>query len=299
MKFFSSTRYTPQQLQNIAIDLFCDVLGSILSAIGIYTFAKLASFAPGGISGVALILNHLWNLPIGTTSLVINIPLILLSYRIVGRKFMIKSIRTILINTFFLDFVFPLTPAYDGNPMLAALFSGVFFGCGLALIYMRGSSTGGTDFLTMSIKALHPHLSLGAVTMTIDLVIILIGWPVFGNLDAVLYGLISTFVTSTVIDKIMYGTSAGKLAIIITTQGPAMATHIDEVCARGSTLIRARGSYTTTDRQVLLCACSKAEAYKVRRAAHQTDPDAFVMITETSEVFGEGFIDPTDNVKIQ
>lgn len=101
MKFFSSTHYTPQQLQNIAIDLFCDVLGSILSAIGIYTFAKLASFAPGGISGVALILNHLWNLPIGTTSLVINIPLILLSYRIVGRKFMIKSIRTILINTFF------------------------------------------------------------------------------------------------------------------------------------------------------------------------------------------------------
>ena len=299
MKFFSSTRYTPQQLQNIAIDLFCDILGSILSAIGIYTFAKLANFAPGGISGVALILNHLWNLPIGTTSLVINIPLILLSYRIVGRKFMIKSIRTILINTFFLDFVFPLTPAYDGNPMLAALFSGVFFGCGLALIYMRGSSTGGTDFLTMSIKALHPHLSLGAVTMAIDLVIILIGWPVFGNLDAVLYGLISTFVTSTVIDKIMYGTSAGKLAIIITTQGPAMATHIEEVCARGSTLIRARGSYTTTDRQVLLCACSKAEAYKVRRAAHQTDPDAFVMITETSEVFGEGFIDPTDNVKIQ
>ena len=171
MKFFSSTRYTPQQLQNIAIDLFCDVLGSILSAIGIYTFAKLANFAPGGISGVALILNHLWNLPIGTTSLVINIPLILLSYRIVGRKFMIKSIRTILINTFFLDFVFPLTPAYDGNPMLAALFSGVFFGCGLALIYMRGSSTGGTDFLTMSIKALHPHLSIGAVTMAIDLVI--------------------------------------------------------------------------------------------------------------------------------
>ena len=175
MKFFSFTHYTPQQLQNIAIDLFCDVLGSILSAIGIYTFAKLASFAPGGISGVALILIHLWNLPIGTTSLVINIPLILLSYRIVGRKFMIKSIRTILINTFFLDFVFPLTPAYDGNPMLAALFSGVFFGCGLALIYMRGSSTGGTDFLTMSIKALHPHLSIGAVTMAIDLVIILIG----------------------------------------------------------------------------------------------------------------------------
>ncbi len=284
--------------RDIGLDLASDIIGSIFYSIGIYSFAKLANFAPGGISGVALILNHLWGLPIGATSLVINIPLILLSYRIVGRRFMLKSVRTILINTLFLDFIFPLTPAYSGNSLLAALFTGVFFGIGLALIYMRGSSTGGTDFLTMSIKTLRPHLSLGVVTMAIDLVIILTGWPVFGNIDAVLYGLISTFVTSMVIDKIMYGTNAGKLAIIITTCGPQIAAKIDEVCARGSTSIRAQGSYTGTDRQVLLCACSKAEAYKVRSAAHLLDPSAFVMITETSEVFGEGFIDPTDNVKI-
>ena len=100
MKFFSSTHYTPQQLQNIAIDLFCDILGSILSAIGIYTFAKLASFAPGGISGVALILNHLWNLPIGTTSLVINIPLRLVNDQIGRGKFMIKACTAIQINAF-------------------------------------------------------------------------------------------------------------------------------------------------------------------------------------------------------
>lgn len=284
--------------RDLSLDLASDVIGSIFYSIGIYSFAQLANFAPGGISGLALIMNHLLGLPIGATSLVINIPLILVSYRIVGRRFMLKSIRTILINTLFLDYVFPLLPAYSGNSLLAALFTGVFFGLGLAIIYMRGSSTGGTDFLTMSIKALRPHLSLGAVTMSIDLVIILLGWPVFGNLDAVLYGLISTFVTSMVIDKIMYGTNAGKLAIIITTCGPAIAERIDQVCARGSTSIRAQGSYTGDERQVLLCACSKAEAYKVRSAAHQLDPSAFVMITETSEVFGEGFIDPTDNVKI-
>lgn len=284
--------------RDIGLDLASDIIGSIFYSIGIYSFAKMANFAPGGISGLALILNHLWGLPIGATSLVINIPLILLSYRIVGSRFMRKSVRTILINTLFLDFIFPLTPAYSGNSLLAALYTGVFFGIGLAIIYMRGSSTGGTDFLTMSIKTLRPHLSLGVVTMSIDLVIILIGWPVFGNIDAVLYGLISTFVTSMVIDKIMYGTNAGKLAIIITTCGPQVAAKIDEVCARGSTSIRAQGSYTGTHRQVLLCACSKAEAYKVRSAAHLLDPSAFVMITETSEVFGEGFIDPTDNVKI-
>lgn len=295
-----ASRFFPHKydLRDLLLDLASDIIGSILYSIGIYSFARAAGFAPGGLSGLALIINHLWDLPIGTVSLVLNIPLILISYRIVGKRFMARSIRSIVISTLVLDIIFPHTASYAGNPMLAALFSSVFLGAGLALFYIRGSSTGGTDFLTMSIKVLRPHLSIGAVTMSIDLVIILLGWPVYGNIDAVLYGLIASFVTSTVIDKIMYGTGAGKLAIIITTCGPQVAVKIDEACRRGSTIIRARGSYTDIDRQVLLCACSKAEAYKVRSATHQVDPDAFVMITETSEVFGEGFIDPTENVKI-
>lgn len=295
-----TSRFFPHKynLRDLILDLASDIVGSILYATGIYSFAKAANFAPGGLSGLALIINHLWNLPIGTVSLVLNIPLILISYRIVGKRFMARSIRSIVISTLFLDLVFPHTTVYTGNPMLAALFSGVFLGSGLALFYIRGSSTGGTDFLTMSIKALRPHLSIGLVTMSIDMVVILLGWPVYGNIDAVLYGLIASFVTSTVIDKIMYGTGAGKLAIIITTCGPQVAVRIDEACSRGSTIIRAKGSYTQIDRQVLLCACSKAQAYKVRSAALLADPDAFVMITETSEVFGEGFIDPTENVKI-
>ncbi|MDO4291862.1 MAG: YitT family protein [Eubacteriales bacterium] len=298
MKIFGKLLPDRRSRRDAALDWASDIAGSIFYSVGIYTFAKMADFAPGGISGLALILNHLWGLPIGATSLVINLPLILLSYRIVGRHFMLKSIRTIIVSTLFLDFVFPLLPVYQGDQLLASLFSGLFFGLGLAVIYMRGSSTGGTDFLTMSIKALRPHLSIGFVTMAIDLVIILLGWPVFGRIDSVLYGLIAAFVTSTVIDKVMYGTNAGKLAIIITTHGQQVANRIDEVCSRGSTVIRARGSYTEMDRQVLLCACSKAESYKVRLAAHQTDPSAFVMITETSEVFGEGFIEPEENVKL-
>ncbi len=285
--------------KKLGLDLICDIVGSVLYAIGIYTFAKESGFAPGGISGLSLLINHLWGLPIGVTSVILNLPCILLSYRIVGKHFLAKSVRSILISTFFLDVIFPLTPTYSGTPILAALFSGVFFGSGLAIFYIRGSSTGGTDFLTMSIKALRPHLSIGAVTMTIDLVIITLGWPVYGNVDAILYGLIAAFVTSTVIDKIMYGTGAGKLAIIITTKGTEVAAGIDAACGRGSTLIGARGTYhTEIERQVLLCACSKAQAYRVRNAAQQADPDAFVMITETSEVFGEGFIEPTENVKI-
>ena len=143
-----------QALKTFAVDTVYDVVGSILFAIGVYTFAKSADFAPGGVSGLALICNYLWDLPIGTMTLIINIPIIIISYKVVGRKFLLKSFKTMVISTLFLDLVFPLTPLYTGNSFLAAIFSGVFMGAGLALIYMRGSSTGGTDFLIVTIKSL-------------------------------------------------------------------------------------------------------------------------------------------------
>lgn len=279
--------------KELVLDISYDIVGSVLYALGIYTFAKTADFAPGGLSGLALIMNHLWRFPIGITTLALNIPLIILSFKLVGRRFMFKSARTMIVCTIFLDLIFPYTKPYTGEPFMAALFSGVCLGAALALFYMRGSSSGGTDFLTMSIKAIKPHLSIGFVTMAIDLLIILLGWPVFGNVDAVLYGLISAFVTSVVIDKIMYGmgAGAGKLILIITIKADEVSKKIDQISGRGSTAIRAIGTYTKEEKDVLLCACSSSQAYSLRSAAHEVDPDAFVMLTETSEVFGEGFID--------
>ena len=275
-----------QRMKNLALDLGADVIGSILFAVGIYTFAGAGEFAPGGISGLALIINHLWGLPIGITSLALNAPIILFSFRLLGHRFFLKSIRTMIMNTIFVDFIFTHIPVYKGDRLTAALFAGALLGAGLAVIYMRGSSTGGADFLIMSVKKLRPHLSLGQVTMVLDLLIILLGWPVFGDMDSVLYGIVAAFATSLIIDKVMYGMGAGKLVQIITNDGPAVANAISESTERGSTLIRAVGSYTGQDRDVLLCACSKSEAYKVRAAAHRVDPKCFVMITETSEVFG-------------
>lgn len=280
-----------QRMKNLALDLGADVIGSILFAAGIYTFAGAGEFAPGGISGLALIINHLWGMPIGITSLALNAPIILFSFRLLGHRFFLKSIRTMIMNTIFVDFIFTHVPVYKGDRLTAALFAGALLGAGLAVIYMRGSSTGGADFLIMSVKKLRPHLSLGQVTMVLDLLIILLGWPVFGDMDSVLYGIVAAFATSLIIDKVMYGMGAGKLVQIITNDGPAVANAISESTERGSTLIRAVGSYTGQDRDVLLCACSKSEAYKVRAAAHRVDPKCFVMITETSEVFGEGFLE--------
>lgn len=270
-------------------DLLYDIAGSILYAAGIYTFAGNAGFAPGGVSGLALILNYLLGLPVGTVTLLFNIPLVVISYKAVGRTLLIKSAKTMVISSLFLDVIFPYIPMYTGSRLMAAIYSGVFMGTGMALFYIRGSSSGGIDFLALTIKKKKPHMSIGVITLLIDLVVILIGWPVFGNIDAVLYGVASTGVSAIVIDKILYGMGAGTLAIIITERGSVIAAKIGENVRRGVTAIPASGGYTGLRRDVLLCACSKAEAYLVKSAVQETDEQAFLMFTETREVFGEGF----------
>lgn len=277
------------KIKIIAFDLIYDIIGAFFYAVGIYTFAKMANFAPGGLSGLALIMNYLWNLPIGITTIILKLPLMLISYKIVGKNFILKTLKTMVFCTLFLDIIFPHIPVYSGSRIMSALYSGIFLGIGLALFYMRGSSSRGTDFITMAIKSLHPHLSIGAVTMTIDLVIIFLGWPAFGNIDAVLYGLTATLITSLVIDKIMYGIGAGTLLIIITNHGQEIAQRIGELIGRGSTELKAKGSYTKEDKDVLICACSKSQAYIVRQITLEIDKSSFVMITETNEILGEGF----------
>ena len=219
-----------KNIRTIVIDQLYNLVAGILYAVSICYFAKNADFAPGGLSGLALIGNYLWGLPIGTTTLVLNIPLILLSLKFLGKTFLAKTLITMLWCTFFQDVVFTRIPGYTGDPLLAAIFAGITLGGSLALMYMRGTSSGGTDFLTMSIKMLRPHLSVGALTGLIDLVIILLGWPVFGSVDAVLYGLITTVGTSLVIDKIMYGSSSSKMLTIITTKGQEIADAPLRLC---------------------------------------------------------------------
>lgn len=134
-------------LKTLLWDLLYDIAGSILYAAGIYTFAGNAGFAPGGVSGLALILNYLLGLPVGSVTLLFNIPLVIISYKAVGRQLLLKSAKTMVISSLFLDVIFPYIPMYTGSRLMAALCSGVFMGAGMALFYIRGSSSGGIDFL--------------------------------------------------------------------------------------------------------------------------------------------------------
>ena len=248
-----------------------------------------AEFPLTGFSGIALIFNRLFGLPLGATIVVLNIPLALLCYKLLGKGFFFRSIRCMIISSFFIDYIGPMFPAYDGDRLLAALCTGVIMGIGYALIYMQNSSTGGADFMVMALKSLHPHLSLGKLVFLTDFVIVMAGGILFKDVDGVIYGMIVNFIFSAVIDKVMYGANAGKLTLIVTDHGDKISQTIEDTCHRGSTLIKAAGGYSKDDKQVVMCACSDKQMYQVQQAVKAADPASFMVVLESNEVHGEGF----------
>ena len=275
--------------KDLGIDLLCDIAGAFLFNIGIYNFAVNAEFAPVGVSGIALILRYLFGLPMGIVSILLNIPILLVSYKLLGRRFLLRSMKSMVIFALVLDYVMPIIPVYDGNPFYASICTGIFSGLGLTIVYLRGGSTGGTDFLVMAIRKLFPHLTIGQISLVVDAIVIIAGGFVFRNLDAVILGMISSIVTTMVIDKIMYGHGAGKLMLIVTSCEAAVAEAIEEATGRGCTFLEGQGSYSLDEKKVVMCACNNSQVIPIRREVHEIDKGAFIIITDSNEVFGEGF----------
>lgn len=279
-----------KRIKTIVIDILADILGSFFIAIGVYNFAAASEFPVTGVSGIALVFYYYWHLPIGLMTMALNIPIILICGRILGGKFMLKSVKTMFVSTFFMDAVAPLLPIYQGELILSCICMGIFSGVGYALIYMRNTSTGGSDFITMAIRAKKPHLSLGRIIVILDCSILLIcGFLMGGNVDKIIYGLIGTYIVSVVVDKVMYGLDAGKVTLIVTDHGQEVANKIHELTERGATLLKGAGSFSKNDKQVVMCASSYKQMHVVQRAVKEVDENAFMVIMEANEVRGEGF----------
>ena len=272
------------------IDILVDIFAGMVIAIGIYNFALNANFPVAGFSGMAIILYHLLGIPVGAGTILLNVPVAVFCYKFLGRTFFLKSVKTTIISSILMDYVSPLLPVYDGDRLLAALCMGVLTGLGYALIFMRGSSTGGQDFISMSIKKVKPHMTLGVITFVLDMLTILLGSVlVFKDVDGFIYGLIVTYLMATVMDRIMYGIDEGKMTLIVTDKGREVSGKIDEYLDRGSTIIKGTGSYTGQEKDIVMCACNNKEMYTIKRLARQVDPKSFTIIMESNEVVGEGF----------
>ena len=284
-----------ENAKRISIDVLVDIIGGILLTIATYSFAVPADFPMTGVSGVALIFYQAFGLPVGALTVILNIPIIICCYKTLGKQFYIKSLRSTLITSAVMDILGPQLPLYQGDLILAAICTGVLLGIGYAIIFMRGSSTGGFDFIMMAIKYYRPHLSLGKIGFALDAMVILIGAVTIGNgMDSVIYGLVLNYLYSTVLDRLISGTSSGKLTLIISDHPREIVDEIDKLVDRGSTLLKAIGGYTEEEKEVVMCASSSKEMYAIRKRVHEIDERAFVIVVESNEVIGEGFRLPDD-----
>lgn len=278
------------KISRIGLDIMADIAGGLLIGFGTYNFTVALEFPMVGISGIALIFYHIFNIPIGISSMVLNLPIALICYKFLGRHFFFNSIRTIIITSVIIDTVSPMFPLFTGDRMLAAICAGVLSGFGYGLIYMRNSSTGGTDFVIMAIKKVKPHLTIGKISFALEALIIIAGTlAVSRQIENLIYGMIISFIMSTVMDKVMYGLSAGKMTLIVTRKSEEVAERINEDTDRGCTFIKAQGSYSEEEMDVVMCACSNKQMFAIRAAVKEVDPDAFIIIMESNEVVGEGF----------
>lgn len=219
-----------------------------------------------GFSGISIILYRLLNIPIGLSTILLNIPVAILCYRLLGRKFFVSSLRCMIISSFIIDYVAPLFPVYGGSRLLAALCTGIFGGLGYAVVYIRNSSTGGSDFIIMAIKAVNPHLFLENVAFLSDVGIILAGGILFRDIDGIIYGMIVNYIFAIVVDKVMYGVNAGKMALIVTNCAEQICRKIDAVCQRGTTIIGVRADIRERKSRLLCVLAATRKCIRFRKS---------------------------------
>lgn len=280
---------THKKISVLITDLLYEITGSILIAVAVRNFALAAEFPMTGFSGIAIILNRFFQIPIGLSTILLNLPVVVLCYRRIGRSFLLKSFRCMILSSLFIDYLAPLFPFYTGSRLLAALVTGVLGGIGYAIIYTRGSSTGGADFLIMALKSINPHLRLGTIAFSIDIGIILTGGLLFRDFDGIIYGMLVSYLFAHMIDKVFYGINAGKLAFIVTKRGKEISNIIEECSNRGSTILKSRGGYRLEEKETVMVVSNSKQMYRILQQVTEYDREAFIILLEAHEIHGKGF----------
>jgi len=275
-------------------DLALIFAGSLIYALAFVYILYPNSVPTGGVGGIAMIINKFTNLPIGTLIIVLNIPLCLIAWKRLGIKFMAATLIGTVVSSVLIDVVsiFPHTLTQD--PFLISVFGGVIYGTGLGIIYRGGATTGGSDIVAKLIRIRYPFMNFGTAMLILDIVIIGLYAVIFDKMESAMYALITMFISSKMIDLVLYGADIAKLCIIISDHGDAVRDFIFETLDRGVTFLHGSGGYSQKDKKIVMCAIRPQQIVELRTSIKSIAPDAFIIITDSREVFGDGFSDISD-----
>lgn len=263
-------------------------IGVLLTAVGLDAFLVPAKIAAGGLSGVATILYHIANLPVGLTMLLMNVPLFVWSIIRLGWRFTVNSVYGTIALSVFVDLLAPYLPLLTEDLLLASLYGGVLMGIGLGLVFRFNGTTGGTELLAAILRS-YTGTNIGLLLFIIDGLVVIWAGIVFRSAELAMYALVTIFLTAWIIDLVIEGFSTAKAFMIVTKKADAISAAIIKDLDRSATAWKAKGMYTGKEQEVLISVVGRAEVTRLKDIVKKEDPAAFIILADVHEVLGEGF----------
>lgn len=267
---------------------FLFLIGPIITAFGISVFYLPNKVVSGGVSGLSTILYHIAKIPPGLSFAVINILFLLISFKVIGKEFVVKTIIGAANISIFVQ-LFSELPALTDDIVLASLFGSILYGFGIGLTLLSGGSTGGTDILGRLLQHFFPHFKIGKLLLIVDAMVILTSLIVFGNINLTLWGIVALFVSTFAVDWLIQKLNVSKLAFIVTDKGIDVARLLVSTSPRGVTIFDVTGAYTMQKKSTLMCALKENEIPEFQRKILEIDSDAFIIFSESQQIVGNGF----------
>ena len=265
-------------------------LASVVYAVGFNWCYEPNQIGFGGITGVAQIVNAILPAaPIGTVVIILNVPLFLMGWKFLGGHLLLSSLYAMFISSLAIDLLHLVCVFQPMDPVLATIYGGVLMGGSLGVIFLQGATTGGTDLIARLLKLKLAWLPMGKLLMAIDLAVILAVAVAFGNLDSALYGVVALYLSSKVVDLVLYGLDTAKVAYIISDRHQEIAQRLIRDLDRGVTLLRGEGGWSGREKRVVMCAFKQRQIVAMKAIVRDIDPAAFLIVCDAHEVMGEGF----------
>ena len=281
---------TKNPLSRLAQDYLWIALGSVLYSLSFDWFYVPNQIGFGGLTALGMILNHLSPaVPIGTVVLILNIPIFILGWKFLGGHTLVSSLFAMAATSVLVDLISAVYTFPPMDPMLAAVFGGVSLGLSLGIIFSKGATTGGTDLIARLLKLPFAWLPMGKLLLVVDLSMLLAVSVAFRSMESAMYGIIALYISTMVMDMVLYGLDQSKVAYIVTSNPRPLAAEIDKQLDRGTTFLHGEGSFTGQDRLVLMCAFKQRQIVPLKALVHEMDPEAFIIVCNAHEVLGQGF----------
>lgn len=273
------------------------LFGSVCYAIGFDLFLMLHQVNAGGVSGASMLICAAlgWDGGVGILTLGINVPLFLLGYRYLGKRFFAGSIVGTIATSAFIE-LFAGIPAPQTDIMLGVLYGGVLVGLGLGVVFYAGASTGGVDIIASLLRKKFRSISVGNLMLAVDSAVIILTGVVYRDINKTLYSALTLFLCTTVLDAVIFGLNDSTVALIISDSYAAIAREIEDKLARGVTMLSGYGGYTGAEKMVLLVAVRKQQTTQLKMLVERIDPEAFLILQRSHQVLGNGFGRYSDNV---